>query len=98
METAMLSRVPRTRSRFTAETIGQEVERARVTLRISVPEITDRIGMNRTYWYKKIKGKPAFDLDELGRICEEFHAPMGWPVLTWDTGLLMEKVLDRDKA
>jgi hypothetical protein len=79
---------------FDATTVGEEIERLRVRLGISVADITERLKMPRTLWYKKIAGSPPFRWDEAARIAVEFQAPRGWPVVPFDEGRAWERWLE----
>lgn len=79
---------------FDSKSVGEEIERARVRLEISVADITGKIGMPRTLWYKKIAGTPAFRWEEAAKLAREFQAPKGWPLVPWNEGLAWERHLE----
>lgn len=85
--------------RYTAKSVGDEVEAARIRLGIPVDEgqhpLWERIGLtSRTHWYAKVRGDKPFRWEEVGRIAAEFHAPKGWPLVPWDEGLAWERYLE----
>lgn len=83
--------------RFTAKSIGEEVEAARVRLGVTVETIAERIGLSgRTHWYAKVAGDKPFRWEQVGQLAEEFHAPKGWPIVPWDEGRAWEKHLEED--
>jgi hypothetical protein len=90
------SRAPR----FDAKSIGEEVERARVRLKIPVDApgespLWKRAGLaNRTHWYAKVRGDKPFQWDEVGKLAAEFQAPKGWPIVPWDEGLAWDRYLE----
>jgi hypothetical protein len=79
---------------FDAKSVGEEIDRARVRLGISVETIADKIGLsNRTHWYAKVRGDKPFRWEEAAKCAAEFHAPKGWPIVPWDEGLAWENYL-----
>lgn len=93
------ARVPKTPRlpRYTAKSVGDEVEAARVRLGIPVDDLWERIGLtSRTHWYSKVRGDKPFRWEEVGKLAAEFQAPKGWPLVPWDEGLAWERWLRDD--
>ena len=86
-----------TRPRFTAKSIGEEVNAARTRLGIRVDDIWPRLGLSsRTHWYAKVRGDKPFTIRELGILAAEFHAPQGWPIVPWNEGRAWEKWIEEE--
>lgn len=89
-------RARKLRPRFDATTIGKEVEAARARLGIPVEDAAKAAGLSgRTHWYSKTDGTKPLRWEEVGQLAEEFHAPKGWPIVSWDEGLAWEAFLSR---
>jgi hypothetical protein len=80
--------------RFSAKTVGEEIEAVRARLGIPVEKITERIGIGRTHWYAKVSGDKPFRWEQAAKIAEEFGAGRGWPIVPWDEALAWERHLE----
>lgn len=85
--------------RYDIQKIGEEIERARIRLGVSVTDAARLVPCQRTSWYKKVQANGSrFHLDEIDRLAVEWNAPRGWPFIPWEEGETIDVLLGRRRA
>lgn len=75
---------PRPAPPFTPQSVGAEIERARVRVEWTVDQTTSFLGVTRTYWYVLKRGDGPFRWEWVAALADAWRAPRGWPIIPWE--------------